>query len=104
LPNRRQITTFKFSHSMVGEHRYLASVAFFPDGRPAELFLNTDMRAGSESDVNASDAAVAISLALQYGCPLDVLRNSMKRNADGSPTGPLAHALDLIGGMTHGSS
>lgn len=43
-----------------------------------------------------SDAAVAISLALQYGCPIDVLRAAMKRDKDGSPMGLLSHALDKV--------
>ena len=92
LPDRRRGTTIKFSHAA---HSFIATVGFYPDGTVGELFVNTEMKSGSESDVNASDAAIAISFALQYGCPLEVLRAAMKRNPDGSPMGPLGHALDL---------
>lgn len=96
LPARRACVTIKFKHSVgVASHNYLLSIGFHPDGRLGELFISTDGRAGSESDVNASDAAVAVSLALQYGCPLEELCQSMKRNSDGSPTGPLGKALEV---------
>lgn len=93
LPNRRQCTTFKFEHE---SHRFLASVGHFEDGAPAELFINTEGKTGSASDINASDAAVAVSLALQHGCSVATLKAAMRRNPDGTPAGPLAHALDLI--------
>jgi hypothetical protein len=46
--------------------------------------------------VNARDAAVAASLLLQHGCDVDTLRKALTRNGDGSASGPLAHALDLL--------
>jgi hypothetical protein len=46
--------------------------------------------------VNARDAAVAVSLLLQHGCPVDTLRRALTRNSDGVASGPLAHALDLL--------
>jgi hypothetical protein len=61
----------------------------------AEVFLNT-AKHGTAIDVNACDAAVAASLLLQYGCPVDTLRRALTRNSDGSASGPLAHALDLL--------
>ena len=91
LSGRRLCETVAFE---LGPHRYLVSVGLFDDGEIGEIFINTNGRAGSESDVNASDAAVAVSLALQYGCPLETLREAMKRNADGSAQGPIGAALD----------
>lgn len=98
LPDRRGGTTIEFRHRIgISEQAYLVTVGFYPDdGQPGELFINTSGRAGSESDTNVSDAAVAASLALQYGCPLDLLRRSMKHDADGSPTGPLGRALLVV--------
>lgn len=95
LPNRRLADTFNFQ---VGSQRYIATVGHFPDGRPAELFVNGAMRAGTEADINCCDGAIAVSLALQYGCPLETLRSGMKRNEDGSAQGPLGAALDLANG------
>jgi len=80
----------------VDGQRYILTVGFFENGSPAEIFLNSSMRLGSTADVNAVDGAFAVSLALQYGCPLETLRIGMKRNADGTPQGPLGAALDTI--------
>lgn len=94
LNNRRYSETLAFEH---GQHRFHVTAGYFADGSVGEVFVNTSQKAGSEADINASDAAVAVSLALQYGCPLQTLREAMKRNADGTPQGPLAAALDTIG-------
>lgn len=94
LPNRRFAETVNFT---VGDQNYIVTIGRFPDtGAIAEIFLNSSMRLGSTADINAVDGALAVSLAIQYGCPLEILRSSMKRNADGSPQGPLGAALDAI--------
>lgn len=93
LDARRYAETLAFEH---GQHKFHVTAGYFADGTVGEIFVNTSQKAGSEADINASDAAVAVSLALQYGCPLRVLREAMKRNADGSPQGPLAAALDKV--------
>jgi hypothetical protein len=108
LPNRRMTVTIKFEHARGpgdAPRKYIASFSQFVDGpalgQPGEIFINTEQKAGSEADINASDAAVAVSLALQYGCPIGVLREALKRNPDGSPMGPLAAALDIIAEEYH---
>jgi hypothetical protein len=92
LPNRRGHELLDFEHSGI---RYTAGIGRFQDGRPAEIFLNT-RKHGTAIDVNARDAAVAASLLLQYGCPIETLRHALTSNADGSASGPLARALDLL--------
>jgi hypothetical protein len=91
LPNRRGHELLDFEHA--GIH-YTAGVGRFDDGSVAEVFLNT-AKHGTDVDINARDAAVAASLLLQYGCPLNILRRALTRNGDGSASGPLARALDL---------
>jgi ribonucleoside-diphosphate reductase alpha chain len=92
LSNRREHELIDFEH---GGIRYTAGVGRFEDGTLAEIFLNTAMQ-GTDVDVNARDAAVGASLLLQHGCPVDTLRQALTRNSDGSASGPLAHALDLL--------
>jgi hypothetical protein len=99
LPERRKVINTDFSHN---DLKYIASFGFFPDGSLSEIFVNSQKKVGNEGDINASDAAVAISLALQYGCPLETLRSAMKRNRDGSPLGPITHALDLAAQIIEG--
>jgi len=92
LPNRRAHQLLDFEHRGI---RYTAGVGRFEDGTLAEIFLNT-ARQGTAIDVNARDAAVAASLLLQHGCSVDTLRQALTRNSDGSASGPLVHALDLL--------
>jgi ribonucleoside-diphosphate reductase alpha chain len=92
LPNRRAHELLSFEH---GGIQYTAGVGRFEDGRLAEIFLNT-AKHGTAVDVNARDAAVAASLLLQHGCSVDTLRRALTRNSDGSASGPLARALDLL--------
>jgi hypothetical protein len=63
--------------------------------RIGEIFI-TNHKAGSQSGIMASDAAVAASIALQYGAPLDVIRHALMRDGRGRPSGPLGIALDQL--------
>jgi hypothetical protein len=92
LPNRRQSTTYSLE---VNGLEYTATVSQFADGTLGEVFLQNH-KPGSQSDCNARDAAVAASLALQFGCPLEVLQRALLRDRHGRPSTPLGAALDAI--------
>jgi hypothetical protein len=85
LPNRRRAETFELEVS--GLH-YTATIGRFADGRLSEIFLQNH-KPGSQSDANARDAAVAASLALQFGCPLETLTRALLRDAHDRPSTPL---------------
>jgi hypothetical protein len=92
LPNRRGHELVDFEH---GGIRYTAGIGRFGDGRLAEIFLNT-RKHGTGLDTNARDASIAASLLFQHGCSVETLRHALTRNGDGSASGPLARALDLL--------
>lgn len=92
LPHRRSSTNFDFEG---GGLRYHATVSWFEDGTLGEVFVS-NTKPSSQSDVNARDAGVAASLALQFGCPLEVLRRALLRDPRGKASSPLGAALDLI--------
>ncbi len=46
--------------------------------------------------INAQDAAVVCSLALQHGVPLETIRRALMRDSRGNASSPLGAALDLI--------
>src|SRR5262245_27450386 len=94
LPNRRASVVFEIE--LHGLH-YTATVSRFADGRVAEIFLQNH-KPGSQSDANARDSAVAASLALQHGCPLEVLCRAVLRDPQGRPATPLGAALDALAG------
>ena len=92
-PPRRACETFGFE---VGGLDYYGTISrFAEDGRVAEIFLSNN-KSGSQADANARDAAVAASLAFQFGCPLDVLRDALLRDLRGKAATPLGVALDLV--------
>jgi hypothetical protein len=93
LANRRAHELLSFEH---GGIHYTAGVGRFENGDLAEIFLSTSKH-GTTVDVNARDAAIAASLLLQHGCHVDTLRKALTSNSDGSASGPLARALDLLG-------
>lgn len=93
LPQRRRSENVQFEHDGI---KYTATFGYLEDGKLGEMFLNTNGKVGSAADITASDGAVAVSIALQYGATLETLRASMRRNSDGSPQGPLAAALDRV--------
>ena len=99
MSNRRRLPNRRFSQTQNFEadgQKYVATVSFFDEGNLAEIFINSSGKLGSTADINAADAALAVSLALQYGCPADVLQKAMKRNPDGTAQGPLGAALDAV--------
>ncbi len=94
LDNRRLSENFTFELDGL---RFTATVSRFADGRIAELFLNNH-KAGNQSDTNARDAAILLSFALQYGADIQEIRKALCRDSTGRPLGPVAAALDLLGG------
>lgn len=94
LPNRRPTETFEVESQGL---KFTASIGRFSDGRVAEIFLQNH-KAGSAAGINAQDAAVVASLALQHGVPLDVIRRALMRDSHGRASGPLGTALDKLGG------
>jgi hypothetical protein len=98
MPSRRRLSNRRFAETFeleVGGLRYKVTAGYFPDGSLAELFLNS-AKPSSQADVNARDASVAASLALQFGCPLEVLQRALLRDAQGRASSPLGAALDHL--------
>jgi hypothetical protein len=92
LANRRYSESFNLEISGL---RYTATFSRYPDGRISEIFLS-NTKPSSQSDVDARDAAVAASLAFQFGCPLETLRRALLRDPQGNASTPLGCALDII--------
>ena len=92
LKNRRACESFDFE--VAGQH-FTVTVGRYADGTIGEIFLQS-RKPGSQSDANARDAAVAASLAIQFGCPLETLRHALLRDSHGWPSTPLGAAVDVI--------
>jgi hypothetical protein len=75
LPNRRQCESFEFRHAGLD---FTLAAGFYADGRIAEIFLSSH-KPGSPIEAVARDAAVTVSITLQFGVPLnDPLRTHQR--------------------------
>jgi hypothetical protein len=92
LANRRANETFDIEVSAL---KFTATIGRFEDGSLSELWI-TNHKADSLAGIMASDSAIAASLALQFGCPADVLRKALSRDSRGNATSPLGAVLDLL--------
>jgi ribonucleoside-diphosphate reductase alpha chain len=92
LPDRRASISFSFEQNGLV---FTATYSRFPGGGVGEIFLR-NCRVGSSADVVASDAAVAASLALQHGCPLETLQQALGRDSRNHAAGPLGRCIDII--------
>lgn len=97
LNPRRPNLSLEFNHINADGRafHYTATVGFYEDGRVGEIFLGST-KIGTDTDIAVKDAAIALSLALQYGCPLEVFQRTFMRNARGEPEGPLGTLVDLV--------
>lgn len=99
LPERRRSETLKLTHlnpnTGFAEHEYYATIGYYDDGRPGEIFL--DWRDMSATLANlARDAALIMSIAIQYGVPIEAMRKSVGRTDAGLPHTVMGTALDLL--------
>jgi hypothetical protein len=86
--------TFPFEF---GGIRYICTVGRYPDGRLAEVFIGGP-KTNSGADVAARDASILVSLLLQHNCDPKIIAHAMSRNSDGTASGVIGVALDLIAG------
>jgi hypothetical protein len=93
LPNRRQCESFEFRHAGLD---FTLAAGFYPDGRIAEIFLSSH-KPGSPLEAIARDAAVTVSIALQFGADLETIRSALTKDHDGSAATVLGAALDKLG-------
>lgn len=92
LPNRRYHETFSLQHWNL---TYKIGFGRAEDGIVKEIFINCG-RSGEQAETLARDSAVLLSIALQYGVPVEAIKKSITRNVDGSPTGPIGAIIDLL--------
>ena len=100
LADRRRSDSVDFTHSGL---RWTASCSRFRDGGLAELFL-VGSKAQSDLGILASDAAILLSIGLQYGMPADVAREAMLRSSTGAAASVVCHALDIAEAADHPDS
>jgi ribonucleoside-diphosphate reductase alpha chain len=88
MPRERQSITHKFS---IGGHEGYITAGMYEDGSLGEIFLTDIGKEGSTLRGMMNSFATAISIALQYGVPLDTLVRKfsyMRFEPEGITTNP----------------
>lgn len=94
LPMRRPHISFSFQ---CGGMNFIGAYGIDRNGTVRELWINGEKH-NSAISVLAADCAVLASLALQYGCPLEVMARAVQRNPNGAAAGPAGVAIDMVRG------
>ena len=92
LPQRRAGETFDLRF---WSQNFAVSVGFYPDGTPGEVFIDGG-KTGQDIQSTARDAAVVLSLALQYGAPVETIRHAVTRNGSGEAASILGEIVDRL--------
>jgi len=92
LPNRRPCETVNMR---VHDQEVIVTTGYHADGRVGEVFI-TSSKVGSNTEAIARDAAVVLSIAIQFGVPLTTLRGAVTREQDGSPSTVIGAVLDQL--------
>lgn len=93
LPNRRASEHINYRGR--NDMPITATVGYYPDGRPGEIFLRSG-KAGTDLSIAMIEAGVALSFALQCGANLDEMRAAFPRTEDGRAEGAIGQLLDLL--------
>lgn len=94
LPNRRAHEIHEFEFRGLA---YTAGVGRYDNGDLAEIFLECS-KGQSQLAADARDAAVTLSIALQFGVPSESIRSAVTRDSQGEPSGIVGAVLDLLQG------
>jgi hypothetical protein len=94
LPLRRNTENFDM---WFGDQNavYTISVGRYDDGRVGEVFI-TGAKIGSAMASVTHDAAVLLSIGLQYGVPLSTLRHAVSRDRDNKAATIVGAVIDII--------
>lgn len=95
LPNRRPGESFNVLHNGA---QFIVTIGQYEDGKPGEVFVSATGNAGKGSDIEAlaRDAAILMSLGIQYGVPLATMRAAVTRGESGEPATLVGAVLDAV--------
>jgi hypothetical protein len=96
---RRATTTVEIRHrypTSSDEHSFCISYSRLPSGRIGEVWVNTVDGAEKRVNDDVHDTCIAVSLALQYGAPLDQIGRSVLRSERGRPHSFVGAIVDAL--------
>ena len=94
LPQRRACQTFEVGFGGLAKSHTI-TLGFYEDGALGEVFINGG-KSGELVEAIARDGAVMLSMALQYGVPIETIRHSITRDAQGAPSSIIGAVVDQL--------
>ena len=94
LPARRHCETFELAYGGLTKG-HTVTVGYYDDGRIGEVFINGG-KSGEAVEAIARDGAVLLSIALQYGAPLDVIQHAITRDSQDAPQSVVGVVVDRL--------
>ena len=95
LPQRRHSETFEIEFGGL-RAPYTVTVGYYADNKtPGEVFIGGG-KSGEQSESIARDGAVLLSMALQYGVPLETIGHAITRNPRGEPQTIVGAVVDHL--------
>lgn len=92
LPNRRAGEIIAVTHDHM---TYDVGISRFDDDTLAEVFVRCRKGSSAMSEW-ARDVGILLSLALQWGVPVETIAAAQPRLTDGTPSGLVGAVLDAI--------
>ena len=92
IPNRRRRTPISFE---LNGHVYTGGAGHYPSGEIGELFLSAG-KTGTDLAISIAESCIAASLAIQYGCPIETLRDALLKDDSGKAAGALGRMVEIL--------
>ena len=94
LPQRRLCETFEIAFGGFNQ-KHFVTFGCYDDGTIGEVFINFP-KSGMQTEAIARDGAVLLSLALQYGVPLENIKTAITRDLKGEPMSIVGAVVDRL--------
>ena len=94
LPMRRRCETFEMEFGGLTKG-HTVTVGFYRDGSVGEVFISGG-KSGEQVEAIARDGAVLLSMALQFGVPLDTIKHSLTRDSFDQPLSIIGVVVDRL--------
>ena len=95
LPERRRAETFEIAFGGL-DRAHTVTVGYYDDHSIGEVFINGG-KSGEQVEAIARDAAVILSIALQYGADLANFKSAITRDALGQAQSIIGVVIDCMG-------
>jgi hypothetical protein len=94
LPVRRRAETFELPFGGL-KAPHVITLGYYKDGTIGEVFVNGG-KSGEQVEAIARDGAVLLSMALQFGVPLQTIKNAITRDGQGEAQSIIGAVIDRL--------